>query len=223
MSFDMDFIKQKIAALKKEIPSHVKLIAVSKTKPNEAISEAMEAGQLDFGENKVQELQQKFETLPKEINWHYIGHLQRNKVKYLVDFVHLIHGVDSLKLLKEINKRGEKANRKVPILLQMHIAEETTKFGLDQKELEEILNFDLDKDFPNIAFRGMMGMATNTENKTQVTKEFKGIRKTFEETAKQIDGFTELSIGMTNDYKIAIDEGATMIRIGSAIFGERNY
>lgn len=216
-------IKENIQALLEEIPKNVQLVAVSKTKPNQDILEALTANQLHFGENKVQELEQKFKDLSKEIKWHMIGHLQTNKVKYIVDFVHLIHGVDKPKLLKEINKRAENIKKKVDVLLQIHIAKEETKFGFSEEEIHEFLSEDLNKTYHWINLKGLMGMATYTENQKQVAKEFNLLRKIFDQYNNKIEGFDILSMGMTNDYKIAINEGSTMIRIGSGIFGERNY
>ena len=216
-------IKENIQALLEEIPENVQLVAVSKTKPNQDILEALTANQLHFGENKVQELEQKFKDLSKEIKWHMIGHLQTNKVKYIVDFVHLIHGVDKPKLLKEINKRAENIKKKVDVLLQIHIAKEETKFGFSEEEIHEFLLEDLNKNYPWINLKGLMGMATYTENQKQVAKEFNLLRKIFDQYNNKIEGFDILSMGMTNDYKIAINEGSTMIRVGSGIFGERNY
>jgi pyridoxal phosphate enzyme (YggS family) len=216
-------IKENIQALLEEIPENVQLVAVSKTKPNQDILEALTANQLHFGENKVQELEQKFKDLSKEIKWHMIGHLQTNKVKYIVDFVHLIHGVDKPKLLKEINKRAENIKKKVDVLLQIHIAKEETKFGFSEEEIHEFLLEDFHKTYPWINLKGLMGMATYTENQKQVAKEFNLLRKIFDQYNNKIEGFDILSMGMTNDYKIAINEGSTMIRVGSGIFGERNY
>ena len=222
----MSEISNQLTDLKKSLPESCTLVAVSKTKPNADILAAYETGHLDFGENKVQELTQKAEELPKNIRWHMIGHLQRNKVKYIAPFVHLIHGVDSFKLLKEINKQGEKADRVLDCLLQIHIAEEDTKFGLDRNELNEILDGDELKEMTHIRITGLMGMATNTDNINQVRKEFRGLKTLFDElknsdhTNAQIN---TLSMGMSGDYKIAIEEGSSMVRIGSAIFGSRNY
>ncbi|RAI94147.1 YggS family pyridoxal phosphate-dependent enzyme [Algoriphagus yeomjeoni] len=202
------------------------LVAVSKTKPLEDLKVAYSAGIRDFGENKVQELQAKQPEMQGDVNWHMIGHLQSNKVKYIAPFIHLIHGVDSFKLLKEINKQGKKVGRKINVLLQMHIAEEESKFGFDSKELNEML---ANPDFLNLShvtIQGLMGMATFTENKDQVRKEFKGLKTLFEELkGRDLPGFVQLndvSMGMSGDYLIAQEEGSTMVRIGSAIFGERD-
>lgn len=208
-------------------PFNAQLIAVSKTKPNEDLLQAYEAGQRDLGENKVQELTAKFEELPKDIRWHMIGHLQRNKVKYIAPFVHLIHGVDSLRLLVEINKQAAKNNRVINCLLQIFIAKEESKFGLDETELEELLNSTEFAEMENIKVVGLMGMATNTDNEAVIRREFKGLKSLFEEIKSKYNSekvaMTEISMGMTGDYKIALEEGSTMIRIGSAIFGSRNY
>ena len=212
--------------LSNEIPSNVKLIAVSKTKPIEIIEEAYQSGHRVYGENKVQELAAKFEVLPKDIEWHMIGHMQSNKVKYIAPFVSLIHGVDSFKLLKVINKEGEKCNRRIGCLLQFHIAKEETKFGLDLSEVEEFLNSEEFKDLNSINICGVMGMATYTENEDTIRSEFKELVHIFNQlknTYFSTKEFKEISMGMSGDYKIAIEEGATMVRIGSLLFGARNY
>lgn len=216
-------IKENLAEIKANLPEGVTLVAVSKTKPNEAILEAYEAGQRVFGENKVQDLVQKWEALPKDIEWHMIGHLQRNKVKYMAEFVSLIHGVDSLKLLKEIDKQAQKHNRVIPCLLQMHIAEEDTKFGLDEDELNALLASSEFKQMKHVKIMGLMGMATFTDNENQVRKEFARLKSLFENLKLQLPDITILSMGMSGDYDIAIAEGSTMVRIGSSIFGARNY
>jgi pyridoxal phosphate enzyme (YggS family) len=217
-------ITQNLKELKADLPTTVTLVAVSKTKPNEAIEEAYAAGQRVFGENKVQELVGKYESLPKDIEWHMIGHLQSNKVKYIAPFVSLIHGVDSKKLLKEINNQGAKFHRKIPVLLQMHIAEEDTKFGLDEEELNEIISSL--SDFPNVEVKGLMGMATFTDNVEKIEREFKSLITFFEknkEHSNLANTFSIVSMGMSGDYKLAISCGSTMIRVGSSIFGVRNY
>ena len=216
-------IADKLLKIKKSIPEEVTLVAVSKTKPNEDILEVYNAGQRVFGENKVQEMTQKWEDLPKDIEWHMIGHLQRNKVKYMAEFVSLIHGVDSFRLLKEINKQGAKYNRVIPCLLQMHIAEEDTKFGLDEKELQAIVNSDEFKAMVNIKIKGLMGMATFTDNEHQIRKEFQSLKTIYSNLKQTLPNLDTLSMGMSGDYKIAIEEGSTMVRIGSSIFGSRNY
>lgn len=216
-------IKDNLERIKKEIPEHVTLVAVSKTKPNEDLLEAYEAGQRVFGENKVQEMVEKWEHLPKDIAWHMIGHLQRNKVKYMAEFVNLVHGVDSLRLLKEIDKKAKQANRTIDYLLQIHIAEEDTKFGLNQEELENLLSSQDFKKLENVRLKGLMGMATFTDNKTQIRKEFRQLKTIFDNTQKKIKEIDTLSMGMSGDYQIAIEEGSTMVRIGSSIFGSRNH
>lgn len=202
------------------------LVAVSKTKPIEDIQELYDLGQKEFGENYVQELVDKYEVLPKNIQWHFIGHLQTNKVKYIAPFISLIHGVDSFKLLKEINKQGEKNNRIINCLLQIHIAQEETKFGLNEDELDNIFGSSELKDLKNIKICGLMGMASFTENEETIRNEFRYLKTLFN-SYKQLTTdncqLATLSMGMSADYKIAIEEGSTMIRIGSLIFGERNY
>jgi pyridoxal phosphate enzyme (YggS family) len=205
--------------LKDDVPAAVTVVAVSKTKPVDAIQQAYEAGHLDFGENKVQELCQKHETLPKDIRWHMIGHLQRNKVKYIAPFVHLIHGVDSERLLNEINKQGAKNNRVIDVLLQIHIAEESTKFGFSYAEAEAILS--KAKTLENVRITGLMGMASYTDNNVQLTSEFSGLQD-FYNKLQASNNWTTLSMGMSNDYKLAVSLGSTMIRVGSLIFGSRN-
>ncbi|MBS1759910.1 MAG: YggS family pyridoxal phosphate-dependent enzyme [Bacteroidetes bacterium] len=212
-------------SLKEELGKmNVALIAVSKTKPISDILELYELGHRDFGENYVQELVNKAEQLPKDIRWHFIGHLQSNKVKYIAAFVHLIHGVDSLKLLKEINKQGAKENRIIECLLQIHIAEEESKFGFDEAELNVAITSL--KDLRNVQINGLMGMASFTEDTHKVKTEFRTLKQIFINSLKQSsDQYkpTVLSMGMSGDYKIAIEEGSTMVRIGSLLFGERDY
>ncbi|TDQ18862.1 hypothetical protein DFQ04_0672 [Algoriphagus boseongensis] len=221
-------IKANLETVKKSfINPGCKLIAVSKTKPIEDLKAAYEAGIRDFGENKVQEIQAKQPQMPNDTRWHMIGHLQSNKVKYIAPFVYLIHGVDSFKLLKEIDKQGKKIDRKIPVLLQIHIAEEESKFGFDLKELEEMLNSPEFSNLTHVTIKGLMGMATFTENENQIRKEFKGLKSLFESLkTRNLPDFVkleELSMGMSGDYLIAQEEGSTMVRIGSAIFGARNY
>ncbi|GIV27319.1 MAG: YggS family pyridoxal phosphate enzyme [Bacteroidia bacterium] len=210
---------------KSSIPENVTLIAVSKFQSVEKIKMAYEAGHRDFGENYVQEMKEKYEQLPKDIRWHFIGHLQANKVKYIVPFVHLIHSVDSLKLLTEIHKHALKHQRIIDCLLQIHIAKEETKFGLSFEEARALLFSDIIKTFSNVRIKGLMGMATLTDDGEQIKNEFLSLKHFFDEiNAQKISDnvqFEELSIGMSNDYKIAIECGSTMIRIGTAIFGER--
>jgi len=219
-------IAENIQKLKKEIPDDITLVAVSKTKPIEDLNQAIKANHLILGENKALELRDKYNILSKEIQWHYIGHLQTNKVKYIAAFVHLFHAVDSLKLMKEINKEAVKNNRSINYLLQFHIAEEESKFGLNIEEAEIILTSEAFKKLENIQCVGVMGMATYTNDKEQIRKEFKGLKNIFkllkEKHFYNNINFKEISMGMTNDYKIAIEEGATILRIGSLIFGERN-
>lgn len=205
--------------IKDDVPPAVTVVAVSKTKPADVIQEAYEAGHVDFGENKVQELCQKHETLPKNIRWHMIGHLQRNKVKYIAPFVHLIHGVDSERLLNEINKQGTKNDRIIDVLLQIHIAEESTKFGFSYEEAEAVLS--KAKELENVRITGLMGMASYTDNTAQLTAEFSGLQD-FYNRLKATNKWTTLSMGMSNDYKLAVDLGSNMIRVGSLIFGSRN-
>lgn len=219
-------VKENLIHIKNDLPTGVTLVAVSKTKPNEAVMQAYEAGQRDFGENYVQELVDKQETLPKDIRWHFIGHLQSNKVKYIAPFVHLIHGVDSLKLLQEINKQGIKNERVIECLLQVYIAQEETKFGLSFEECEEVLNSPVFKELKNIRVLGFMAMASNTESETQIRKEF-GSLKHFNDKlqSNSTSNFKPgiLSFGMSGDYKLAVECGSTMVRIGSTIFGDRIY
>ncbi len=216
-----------IKKLKKEIKAGVCLVAVSKTKPNEDILEAYHAGHKVFGENKIQDLVKKAEELPKDIEWHFIGHPQTNKVKYIAPFISLIHGVDSLKLLKMINKEGKKNNRVISCLLQFHIAEEQTKFGLDLNEAKAILGSEEFSELTNVEVKGVMGMATYTKDEFQIRKEFRELKSVFNSIKEAYfvnqDSFCEISMGMSGDYKIAIEEGSTMVRVGSIIFGERIY
>ncbi|MDO9000226.1 MAG: YggS family pyridoxal phosphate-dependent enzyme [Bacteroidota bacterium] len=216
-------VKENLLEIKNTLPSNVTLVAVSKTKPNEMILEAYEAGHRDFGENYVQELVDKYEQLPKDINWHFIGHLQSNKIKYIAPFVYLIHGVDSVKLLEEINKQAKKNNRTINCLLQIFIAQEETKFGFSFDECELFLNSDLLSQLKNINIIGFMAMASNTENVEQIRKEFKSLKEFASKSLIFNPSSLILSFGMSSDYKIAIGEGSTMIRVGSMIFGQRNY
>jgi pyridoxal phosphate enzyme (YggS family) len=211
-------IKANLNTILKSITKEVTLVAVSKTRQNSAIIEAYQLGQRIFGENKVQELVQKFDELPKDINWHMIGHLQTNKVKFIAPFVSLIHGVDSVKLLKEINKRAKLNNRVIDCLLQVHIATESTKFGFDIPKVNEAI--DSANEYQNIRIVGLMGMATFTDNKQQVIQEFSSLKVVFD-TAKN-EHITILSMGMSGDYQLAIEQGSNMVRVGSAIFGHRN-
>lgn len=210
-------IERNLKHIKESIPTNVVLVAVSKTKPNEMLMEAYSVGQRDFGENYVQELVDKKEQLPNDIRWHFIGHLQSNKVKYIAPFVFLIHGVDSFSLLKEINKQGQKNNRIIDCLLQIYIAQEETKFGLDFQEAEELLLSEEFKTLKNISVKGFMAMASNTDNLEQIKKEFASLKK----FSLKFPDYKILSFGMSSDYNIAIEQGSTMIRVGSSIFGER--
>ena len=216
-------ICSKIENIKQTIGENVTLVAVSKTKPIEMILEAMQKGHLDFGENKVQELVEKHEKLPKEIKWHMIGHLQRNKVKYIAPFVHLIHGADSERLISEINKQGKKNNRIIDCLLQFHIAQETTKFGFNMEEVNELIKSNKFKEWGNVNIRGVMGMATFTNDKSQVKTEFESLKSYYDDISNQINNerFNIISMGMSGDYKTAIECGSNMVRIGSSIFGAR--
>lgn len=216
-------VRENLLAFKKALPAHISLVAVSKTKPVAALLEAYNEGQRDFGENYVQELVEKQELLPKDIRWHYIGHLQSNKVKYIAPFVYLIHGVDSLKLLEEINKQAIKNNRVIFCLLQIFIAQEETKFGLSFEECETLLRSDQFLQLKNIKVLGLMAMATNTENEEQVKSEFKDLNTFYLKLKSQYPDFSILSCGMSSDYQQALEAGSNMLRIGSSIFGERSY
>lgn len=220
-------IAENIKQVLSELPAGVRLVAVSKFHPNEAIEEAYSAGQRVFGESKVQEMTAKYESLPKDIEWHFIGHLQTNKIKYIVSYVALIHGVDSYKLLAEINKQAAKENRVVNCLLQLHIASEETKFGFSFDECREMLAAGDWKELKNIRICGLMGMATNTDNSEQIKTEFCSLSSFFQEVKStcfaDTETFRELSMGMSHDYHEAITVGSTLVRVGSKIFGERNY
>jgi PLP dependent protein len=228
-------IQQNLLQIKSSLPENVTLVAVSKTKPVADLMEAYNAGQRIFGENYVQELVEKYEVLPKDIQWHFIGHLQSRKVKLIAPFVNLIHGVDSLKLLHEINKEAQKNNRVIDCLLQIYIANEESKFGLDEEELNGILRFITQNSeiYKNIRIVGLMGMATFTDNQDQIKKEFQNLKTIFDKivTLSAVEGqlktencqLNTLSMGMSGDYQLAIECGSTMVRIGSSIFGNRNY
>jgi pyridoxal phosphate enzyme (YggS family) len=218
-------ISKNLKTIKSQLPDHVTLVAVSKTKPVEDLMEAYNAGQRIFGENKIQEMTDKWKVMPKDIEWHMIGHVQTNKVKFMAPYVSLIHGVDSLKLLEEINKHAAKNNRIIACLLQIYIAEEESKFGLDEQELIEILNSEKFKQLKNIKIVGLMGMATFTESQIQIKKEFDNLKTIFEKYKKMNTEHRQLntlSMGMSGDYQLAISCGSTMVRIGSSIFGNRN-
>ncbi|MFV7236633.1 YggS family pyridoxal phosphate-dependent enzyme [Flavobacterium sp. ZB4R12] len=220
-------IAKNLLSIKSTLPEHVTLVAVSKTKPVADLMEAYEAGQRIFGENKIQEMAEKWEQMPKDIQWHMIGHVQTNKVKFMAQFVSLIHGVDSLKLLQEINKQAQKNNRVIDCLLQIHIAEEETKFGLDEEELTSLLSSNEFQEMKNIRIVGLMGMATFTDNKDQIRKEFTHLKSIFDGLRKDASSkdalqcVSTLSMGMSGDYQLAIECGSTMVRIGSSIFGGR--
>lgn len=218
-------IRENLEKIKQSIPKDVTLVAVSKTKPNADILEAYEAGHRIFGENRVQELTQKHEDLPKDIEWHMIGHLQSNKVKYIAPFVSLIHGVHKFKLLKEINKQAKKENRVLDVLIQFHIAQEDSKFGFDFDEAQTMFESDQFVELENINVRGVMGMATFTDNREQIEDEFRTLNNYFNVFKSNFfkfnDSFNIISMGMSGDYEIAIEEGSNMIRVGSKIFGER--
>lgn len=222
-------IAANIEKIRQQLPGHVKLIAVSKTKPIEMLQEAYAAGQRAFGENKVQEVVNKQPQMPLDTEWHLIGHLQTNKVKYIAPFVHLIHAVDSIKLLETINKEGIKNNRIINVLLQVYIAKEETKFGLSNDEVIELLNYASTQQLQNVCICGLMGMATNTDNTTQIESEFEGLHQFFNTLKQEMhrypilkpESFNQLSMGMSSDYELAIKHGSTMIRVGSSIFGGR--
>ncbi len=220
-------IIRNIQEIREHVPKDVKLICVTKFHPEATIMEAYKAGERNFGESRVQELIAKQPNLPDNIRWHFIGHLQTNKIKFIADFVSLIHGVDSLKVLKAINREAEKVGRVVECLLQVHIADEQTKFGLTVEELKFLLEDDEFKSLKNVKIAGLMGMATFTDDREQVRGEFRFLKSLFDEIKQNYfseeENFCELSMGMSEDYKIAIEEGSTMIRIGTAIFGEREY
>lgn len=220
-------IGERIKEIRNELPEGVRLVAVSKFHPNEAIEEAYRAGQRIFGESKVQEMTVKYESLPKDIEWHFIGHLQTNKVKYIVPYVALIHGIDSYKLLAEVDKQAAKAGRRVNCLLQLHIAREETKFGFSFDECRQMLAEGQWRQLQHIRLCGLMGMATNTDNVEQIKEEFRSLSNFFREVKStwfaDDDAFCELSMGMSHDYHEAIAEGSTLVRVGSKIFGERIY
>ncbi|MDX6181532.1 YggS family pyridoxal phosphate-dependent enzyme [Flavobacterium sp. Fl-77] len=214
-------ITSNLNTIKTSLPEKVTLVAVSKTKPVSDLMEAYEAGQRIFGENKIQEMAEKWEQMPKDIQWHMIGHVQSNKVKFMAPFVSLIHGVDSLKLLQEINKQALKNNRIIDCLLQIYIAEEESKFGLDENELNELLSSSEFKEMKNIRILGLMGMATFTEDQNQIKKEFTHLKSIFDSIKNKLESVSTLSMGMSGDYQLAIECGSTMVRIGSSIFGGR--
>lgn len=215
-------IQQNYENILRQIPADVTLIAVSKTRTVEEIRQLYDLGQRDFGENRIQEMVEKHSELPKDIRWHMIGPVQENKIKYMADFVHIIHGIDKVKRLKEIQNQAEKAGRIQEVLLQLHIAKEDTKFGMSAEEAEEILKSNPQQLYPNVRITGLMGMATFTEDMDVVRNEFRGLKNIFGDLQKKFPALVNLSMGMSGDFEIAIEEGSTMVRIGSAIFGERN-
>ncbi len=219
----MNTIERNLQDILASIPKDVILVAVSKTKPISELMQAYNAGQRVFGENKIQEMTEKWEQMPKDISWHMIGHVQTNKVKYMAPFVDLIHAVDSIKLLKEIDKQAKKNNRVINCLLQIKIAEEESKFGLDKEDTISILGSEKLKNLTNVHIQGLMGMATFTNDQHQIKSEFEALSAFFEHLKPKYPYLKTLSIGMSSDYKIAIDCGSTMVRIGSSIFGVRNY
>ena len=226
--FVMLINQAKYSEIVQELDEKAVLVAVSKTKPVDDIKELYDLGQRDFGENYVQELVEKQEQLPKDIRWHFIGHLQSNKVKYIAPFVHLVHGVDSFKLLQQINREAKKHNRSIDVLLQVHIAEEETKFGLDENELHHLLHTNSDElhKLTNTTIKGLMGMASFTDDIENIRREFRHLKSLFDKYVQfqiQNSKFEILSMGMSSDYVIAIEEGSNMVRIGSLIFGERQY
>lgn len=220
-------IQTNIKEILTELPSGVRLVAVSKFHPNESIEAAYQAGQRIFGESKVQELTEKYRTLPKDIEWHFIGHLQTNKVKYIAPFISMIHAVDSFKLLEEINKQASKVNRIIPCLLEIHIAQEESKYGFTFESCREMLQEGAWKNLKNISINGVMGMATNTEDSDEIRKEFKQLHDFFTELKQTYfpnkAQFCEISMGMSHDYPLAIEAGSTLVRVGSKIFGDRIY
>lgn len=216
-------ITERLEAIRKALPEKVTLVAVSKTKSEAEILEAYTAGQRIFGENKIQEMSLKQEILPKDIEWHMIGHVQRNKVKYMAPYVALIHGVDSLKLLREIDKQAKKNERIIPCLFQIHIAQESTKFGFNEEELVDLVHSKVLEELQNVQIKGLMGMATFTEHTDQVRQEFQLLKSIFDRLQPKLPQMHILSMGMSGDYPIALEEGSNMVRIGSSIFGARNY
>lgn len=223
----MTDISRNIIRISSELPDYVKLVAVSKFHPTEALEVAYSAGQRIFGESRVQEIQMKHKEMPDDVQWHFIGHLQTNKVRALVPYVSLIHSIDSYKLLKCINDEAKKIGRTINVLLQLHVAKETTKFGFAPEDCLELMESGATSELNNVQICGVMGMATNTDDMSEVRREFKTIKNTFEELKARYfaddDNFCEVSMGMSDDYKIAIEEGSTLVRIGTSIFGEREY
>lgn len=220
----MSLIAENIAHFKNKLPGNVNLIAISKRKPVSDIKEAYEAGHRDFGENRIQEMADKHDELPDDIRWHMVGHVQGNKIKYMAPFVYMVHGIDKPKRLKELNKEAEKNDRKINCLLQIHIAEEESKFGFSFDEAMEVMDNDPEKKYPFVKIRGVMAMATNTDNEQQVRQEFRGLSSFYNKVLKKHNptDFDVLSMGMSGDFQIAMDEGSNMIRIGTSIFGPRD-
>jgi hypothetical protein len=215
-------LKERLESVQKTLPTDVTLVAVSKTQPLSILREAYDLGLRIFGENKVQELCDKQQALPQDIEWHMIGHLQRNKVKYIAPFVHLIHSIDSPRLLAEVNKQGGRIERVIDCLLQVHIAEEETKYGLDEEELFQLIGKYREGSYPWVRIRGLMGMATFTDEEKQVAGEFGRLKALFDQHALSLENFDVLSMGMSGDYKLALKHGSTMLRLGSSVFGPRN-
>lgn len=217
-------VAENLKRIKNQLPQNVSLVAISKTKPTSDIMEAYKAGQRHFGENRIQEMADKFEELPKDICWHMVGHVQSNKIKFMAPFVHLVHGIDKAKRVKDLNKEAKKADRKIACLLQIHIADEDTKFGFSYEEAWELLSNEVEQKYPYVVIKGLMGMATNTDNETKVRNEFKGLSNFFSKVQSEIglSKFETLSMGMSGDYPIALDEGSNMVRLGSIIFGTRH-
>lgn len=217
-------LTENLSKIKDKLPQNVNLVAISKTKPARDIMQAYQAGHRDFGENRIQEMADKYEELPKDIRWHMVGHVQGNKVKYMAPFVHLVHGIDKAKRVKELNKEAAKVKRTIGCLLQIHIAEEESKFGFSFQEAWDFLSLPLNEKYPHVEIRGLMGMATFTDDKAKVRQEFKGLHNFFSRVQNELDlpGFKLLSMGMSGDYEIAIEEGSNMVRLGSIIFGERD-
>lgn len=215
-------IAENLKKIKKDLPENVQLVAISKTKSTEQMMEAYDAGQRIFGENKVQEMERKYPDMPKDVEWHMVGHLQRNKVKDLAPFVNMIHAVDSLRLLNRIEREAERNKRVIRVLIQIKIAEEESKFGLEPEEAVDLLKSNEVQNLKHVQISGLMGMATFTDDQKQIAKEFENL-KTLYDSLKEKYNFTTLSMGMSGDYKLAIEKGSTMVRVGSAIFGEREY
>ncbi|MDO5654730.1 MAG: YggS family pyridoxal phosphate-dependent enzyme [Flavobacteriaceae bacterium] len=216
-------IQENYELILQKLPAHVQLIAVSKTQPIDKILELYHLGHRDFGENKVQEMIEKYEKLPQDIRWHMIGHVQSNKIKFMAEFVHLIHGIDKVKRLNEVQKHAQNAGRIQDVLLQIHIAQEETKFGMNEQEARQVMELVKENPWPNVNIKGLMGMATFTENLEQIQKEFQYLNQIYSQLQKDFQQIQILSMGMSGDFEMAIEQGSNMIRVGSAIFGKRNY